>query len=242
MVSSRRRRRLLRPRGDRPCTAATSSSGFAASPPTRRSTRAGACRWTVRRGFSAHAEIDPFARPFEPAKSWLLRPRGDRPTLLCATTSRRVASPPTRRSTLQAGQRRRRIHGFSAHAEIDPRHRAVRYGCRGLLRPRGDRPATERGNALSGLASPPTRRSTRCFSCLRDFHPGFSAHAEIDPTGRERTRSPAGLLRPRGDRPAERAGTVLGRRASPPTRRSTPMQYLKTFTNGGFSAHAEIDP
>ena len=114
------RSRLLRPRGDRPVSHDGMVTGFGASPPTRRSTRRRRQAIRRRRGFSAHAEIDPCLKKRIVSPSWLLRPRGDRPGVRRRRTALLTASPPTRRSTRHWGSVRICLEGFSAHAEIDP--------------------------------------------------------------------------------------------------------------------------
>jgi len=73
-------RRLLRPRGDRPISSCTSSTGNAAPPPARRSTRMAQQLVAEGHGSSARAEIDPSSHHTLEARCWLLRPRGDRPS------------------------------------------------------------------------------------------------------------------------------------------------------------------
>ena len=93
--------------------------------------------------------------------------------------------------------------GFSAHAEIDPMPGNDAGVDARLLRPRGDRPDLLVLTRYAGMASPPTRRSPR-FEIITDFClSGFSAHAEIDPPLMPVLASIVGLLRPRGDRPAD---------------------------------------
>ena len=58
--------------------------------------------------------------------------------------------------------------GFSAHAEIDPMPGNDAGVDARLLRPRGDRPDLLVLTRYAGMASPPTRRSTR-FEIITDF-------------------------------------------------------------------------
>ena len=110
---------LLRPRGDRPRRGRCRYSACAAPPPTRRSTRYLSSFFDLlqappptRRsthlsrvdrtdvfGSSAHAEIDPGDGSANSADKGLLRPRGDRPTVVVFLVSFVRAPPPTRRST-----------------------------------------------------------------------------------------------------------------------------------------------
>ena len=160
-------------------------------------------RFLEGRGSSAHAEIDPIPTPSRPCAPRLLRPRGDRPDVEDENDRLREAPPPTRRSTRQHLGSWAHHAGSSAHAEIDPCWRGCSAPARRLLRPRGDRPASQNANFTVPQAPPPTRRSTLGCTTHGPSCPGSSAHAEIDPPCRMSSATSCWLLRPRGDRPDE---------------------------------------
>ncbi len=175
------RARLLRARGDRPCSATGRRRSGSAAPRPRRSTRQGQGAPLRVVGCSAHAEIDPACSSPCACTCGLLRARGDRPYASQSRDPSFVAAPRTRRSTWPAPPTGSPIPGCSAHAEIDPcTSRAVETKS-GLLRARGDRPYSDASASARKVAAPRTRRSTAVFSRLEDTSLGCSAHAEIDP-------------------------------------------------------------
>ena len=92
------------------------------------------------------------------------------------------------------------------------------------------------------MASPHTRGWTRAREQAARRGEGFPAHAGMDPTcpcpGR-----PAGRLpRTRGDGPRPRGAASRPRGASPHTRGWTPVPIVHGPIDGGFPAHAGMDP
>ena len=234
--------RLLRARGDRPARALRSVASAPAPPRSRRSTQSHDVRRALHHGSSALAEIDPPPPSCGPRRPWLLRARGDRPTIDALWRCVAWAPPRSRRSTRPRGDRAAPVEGSSALAEIDPR--AVPRSCSGtrLLRARGDRPVGKTTACELLLAPPRSRRSTRTMTMHEEQTNGSSALAEIDPRRAPRTTPLPRLLRARGDRPAPCCRCRGSSRAPPRSRRSTRRAGLSLLGRGGSSALAEIDP
>jgi len=131
---------LLRARGDRPVQAGDDPADDGATPRTRRSTPRRSGQVGQRRGYSAHAEIDPCPMRSRRFSLWLLRARGDRPDFAVDGGAVAEATPRTRRSTRYGRAGQCRAGGYSAHAEIDPESRMPVTADFWLLRARGDRP------------------------------------------------------------------------------------------------------
>jgi hypothetical protein len=132
--------RLPRPRGDRPDGYDVVCDHSVAPPPTRGSTLEKTCDTAAIAGSPAHAGIDPISVSSSTENIGLPRPRGDRP---CAATGATVvgsAPPPTRGSTARRHPAAHHRPGSPAHAGIDPPQGMETPRCRGLPRPRGDRP------------------------------------------------------------------------------------------------------
>ena len=178
---SRGVRRLPRPRGDGPRARAAAAEVPRASPPTRGWTLLVGPETRVRRGFPAHAGMDPGRWRCAPSPMRLPRPRGDGPRYVQDVMEREVASPPTRGWTLAPFGQQLALEGFPAHAGMDLAPLSARNHPHRLPRPRGDGPSTPCGGCRERGASPPTRGWTRVGVRLHDGHSGFPAHAGMDP-------------------------------------------------------------
>ena len=232
---------LPRARGDRPYQFAVSQTYEQASPRTRGSTCYCADLTVQRRGFPAHAGIDPGRPRAPPAETWLPRARGDRPLFAAAGSPPAEASPRTRGSTRVRLDLDRTRAGFPAHAGIDPWALVLSRPWTRLPRARGDRPVGFIGHCPVSKASPRTRGSTCRLTIRRDIDDGFPAHAGIDPDVHTSYEFPRRLPRARGDRPLLAAVIASYGRASPRTRGSTCGQHVRLWHFRGFPAHAGID-
>ena len=182
-------------------------------------------------GYSAHAEIDPWARSRTHGSIGLLRARGDRPILWCGIHRRATATPRTRRSTRPFCRDRNDVRGYSAHAEIDPATRTHATLQGRLLRARGDRPGNRHREDGPAVATPRTRRSTSMETRLDVVLSGCSAHADIDLSADWPSASRAGLLRAGGDRPAIASRSRADLLAPPcPPRRAWPPRTRERRT------------
>ena len=173
-------------------------------------------------GFPAHAGMDPAQGASER--------RG------------RAASPHTRGWTRSAVSRLPPGGGFPAHAGMDPRARGGRAVRPRLPRTRGDGPPTEVDCARCKQASPHTRGWTRTPAGHPGRHPGFPAHAGMDPSPAASGPARSRLPRTRGDGPLALTLRLLPYGASPHTRGWTLVQAGADLGAPGFPAHAGMDP
>ena len=180
--------RLPRTRGDGPRCAPSTPCSTTASPHTRGWTRPAVHQVRRRRGFPAHAGMDPPRTRRRRCSARLPRTRGDGPGLGGGGLVGNVASPHTRGWTSFSQYSAMAFSGFPAHAGMDPRPRGMAPGRRGLPRTRGDGPDADDGAAVPVAASPHTRgwTSTACWTPRRA--PGFPAHAGMDPARRRGSR------------------------------------------------------
>ena len=214
--------RLPRTRGDGPGEIVKALRDVKASPHTRGWTRVdGECR-PARRGFPAHAGMDPTSTSRSGSRRRLPRTRGDGPRATSTCTRTPPASPHTRGWTPHRSPRRLSSRGFPAHAGMDPYRHAARTGSSGLPRTRGDGPGPRPGCTSASRASPHTRGWTphQCQAACAII--GFPAHAGMDP------RAVVALI----DRDA----------ASPHTRGWTLRAEDGDSRIVGFPAHAGMDP
>ena len=212
------------------------------SPPTRGWTYCDRTEAPPRRGFPAHAGMDPGGRLQPPCSPWFPRPRGDGPWRETTASVLSLVSPPTRGWTLSAPRSAQRVLGFPAHAGMDPSSPHVFRSAPRFPRPRGDGPAAGVADASSGRVSPPTRGWTSERSAHRHPRSGFPAHAGMDPRSRS-SRSPSRWFpRPRGDGPKTEVVDALAELVSPPTRGWTPVALIAPQQPFGFPAHAGMDP
>ncbi len=147
---SRVRRRLPRPRGDRPPSGHQAPRPGQSPPPTRGSTPWSRSRRPSPCVSPAHAGIDQQKALLSKGLERLPRPRGDRPAAVDAGAPRLPSPPPTRGSTRRLFRVRHARRVSPAHAGIDHGGREHRDDRGGLPRPRGDRP---------GHSAPPTTSS-----------------------------------------------------------------------------------
>ncbi len=111
-----------------------------------------------------------------------------------------------------------------------------------LPRTRGDGPESGITHPASAAASPHTRGWTRGAGIPAGAHPGFPAHAGMDP-GPFRSSAPISWLpRTRGDGPVGDWRRAAAMRASPHTRGWTRVKGSAGKIGRGFPAHAGMDP
>ena len=233
---------LPRTRGDGPGRSRRRGAAHAASPHTRGWTRGRRRGDADRRGFPAHAGMDPGPSSWGRALRRLPRTRGDGPCSCHATRSGSAASPHTRGWTPRRTTRFLSPGGFPAHAGMDLRSRPFRRHSRWLPRTRGDGPASGRSRAARPSASPHTRGWTAPTRRRAVSRIGFPAHAGMDPWSRWCSAARAGLPRTRGDGPARRVMRPPRAAASPHTRGWTHGHAGQRVARNGFPAHAGMDP
>ena len=213
---------LPRTRGDGPAPRERSAASSAASPHTRGWTRGVEGPDVRRRGFPAHAGMDPRHAGFENRRPW--------------------ASPHTRGWTLGPLLLGGPAVGFPAHAGMDPRRSTRTSARRRLPRTRGDGPRCGAGDQVLGVASPHTRGWTRDLVGGRRDGAGFPAHAGMDPPRGAPCRACSRLPRTRGDGPSASNESSESGSASPHTRGWTAGRQAALQGHGGFPAHAGMDP
>ena len=175
-------RRLPRTRGDGPYDVAKMVGRVAASPHTRGWTPVPDRGRADRRGFPAHAGMDPGAGADTPPRRGLPRTRGDGPFISAPARTRSRASPHTRGWTRLQAAAERGSTGFPAHAGMDRAGRWMENRRSRLPRTRGDGPVSVVGRGFDAPASPHTRGWTRPPHALYHLLLGFPAHAGMDPS------------------------------------------------------------
>ena len=237
-----RRTRFPRPRGDGPSSSEAARQLSWVSPPTRGWTLLSGCQGRPRRGFPAHAGMDRQhpGRP-EPGHRFP-RPRGDGPFSGCPRTFSDRVSPPTRGWTSASSSTARNVRGFPAHAGMDRQPDGVWRIYSGFPRPRGDGPCSSPISFSAFRVSPPTRGWTRVQDVPTKWITGFPAHAGMDLSRSLGSMGPPGFPRPRGDGPASADRRRDAALVSPPTRGWTVEFVPVIHTEGGFPAHAGMDP
>ena len=235
-------RRVPRPRGDGPATTAPNAKVTLGSPPTRGWTRDHRRLDWPRRGFPAHAGMDPTPSTMALTTTWVPRPRGDGPATLRAIARQGPGSPPTRGWTPDVARRHTGRRGFPAHAGMDPPPAGGPAPCTRVPRPRGDGPTPCPNCAQMTLGSPPTRGWTRVDFILPGLDRGFPAHAGMDPPGQSSLLCPGWVPRPRGDGPTPCPNCGKMTLGSPPTRGWTRREARARDRVDGFPAHAGMDP
>ena len=232
---------LPRTRGDGPGMCLWSPSPQAASPHTRGWTSKPITSGRARRGFPAHAGMDPGARRHCHHGTRLPRTRGDGPVVHACRVNGVAASPHTRGWTPQIIAQTSDTEGFPAHAGMDPASPRRSAGRRRLPRTRGDGPRLGGIPRPPGSASPHTRGWTHWRELVKHPNEGFPAHAGMD---REQVLSAADrgwLPRTRGDGPSSRARADARAEASPHTRGWTAEICACGRELQGFPAHAGMD-
>ena len=209
-----------------------------ASPHTRGWTLGAAVHRRGRRGFPAHAGMDPPPARTSTRAGRLPRTRGDGPPVSQPCASVVPASPHTRGWTCRSMSRKRRSFGFPAHAGMDRLVMRGRWIAPGLPRTRGDGPDEDRYGSRIPAASPHTRGWTPAEACRGAEACGFPAHAGMDPTIRGRGRPRRRLPRTRGDGPHMSPLARSAAMASPHTRGWTRGAARRWPRARGFPAHA----
>ena len=233
--------RLPRTRGDGPSWNVPRPNISTASPHTRGWTRPAHRPHAARRGFPAHAGMDPwpFGRPIMTAR--LPRTRGDGPYVMMIEAKRVVASPHTRGWTRIGLKVESLTAGFPAHAGMDPDTVFGRVISSRLPRTRGDGPVTTAAGAAGSAASPHTRGWTVEDARLAVRALGFPAHAGMDPHAQCYHENVKRLPRTRGDGPTCGLSLRCSRAASPHTRGWTQIGQVGVRRALGFPAHAGMD-
>ena len=215
------RTRFPRTRGDGPVAVRPFPPAQEVSPHTRGWTRPGRQHRGSRRGFPAHAGMDPVAMRLVAVTTGFPRTRGDGPSMssACRWTSR--VSPHTRGWTRRASRSRSSTMGFPAHAGMDPR--------------------ALRARSRIAAVSPHTRGWTLDHDRGELPGGGFPAHAGMDP--RPATRPPCSrrFPRTRGDGPCPPRGHAELGEVSPHTRGWTEAPHHPRPRRRGFPAHAGMD-
>ena len=112
----------------------------------------------------------------------------------------------------------------------------------GLPRTRGDGPSSRRTTASASRASPHTRGWTAHPADHQIPAGGFPAHAGMDPCPVRHPEAGGGLPRTRGDGPRPVVADRQLYAASPHTRGWTHAGGAVRPADGGFPAHAGMDP
>ena len=240
--SDRSASRLPRTRGDGPGARDSTGAFGLASPHTRGWTPVDQLPQVARAGFPAHAGMDLRQGAARVLRQRLPRTRGDGPSLAVRMPSRAAASPHTRGWTLVPGSPVARKVGFPAHAGMDPGATVAGDGSRRLPRTRGDGPLRSRRHQIRSAASPHTRGWTLAAGQPPVPPDGFPAHAGMD-LGMTLPIWPGRRLpRTRGDGPHPGRTAAWTCEASPHTRGWTPGARGCELPDGGFPAHAGMDP
>ena len=235
---------LPRTRGDGPTTTGALTATVEASPHTRGWTPPTTKPHPNRRGFPAHAGMDPAPGPSRRRPAWLPRTRGDGPGTCVSTVHSDVpmASPHTRGWThgglrhvngVDRGLPRTRGDGPVDVSQVRAEwHRWTSPHTRGwtagspsgsdgatgknrLPRTRGDGPATTRACTHSPSASPHTRGWTPACDGAGAGLIGFPAHAGMDLSQAMTSSIRSRLPRTRGDGPRVAFANRIPGRASP---------------------------
>ncbi len=154
--------------------------GGSVSPPTRGWTSQSPGNSTRRKGFPAHAGMDPTTNAARVSDCRFPRPRGDGPWSPWCSRIPPAVSPPTRGWTVLDGRDSAQALGFPAHAGMDPRPCRCCPGSTGFPRPRGDGPYLLASVDDTFQVSPPTRGWTRSDIIQPCRLGGFPAHAGMD--------------------------------------------------------------
>ena len=173
---------IPRTRGDGPLDRRCRRSGRTDSPHTRGWTRGRGRLSGNRRGFPAHAGMDPHVVGPQGAAGRIPRTRGDGPVGFVGSPGRAGDSPHTRGWTRIASGSPARRQGFPAHAGMDPESANGGERRGRIPRTRGDGP--QAAVSLRGLMgdSPHTRGWTAARPLVTRAVVGFPAHAGMDPS------------------------------------------------------------
>ena len=170
-----------RTRGDGPLNRPDDDGRRAVSPHTRGWTRPASPRLPGERGFPAHAGMDPRLLRQRRSRLGFPRTRGDGPRRVMKSGPPIWVSPHTRGWTRVASLSGSCLHGFPAHAGMDPRASPRGRLPTGFPRTRGDGPSARCDSAESISVSPHTRGWTHVVRIDQRPGSGFPAHAGMDP-------------------------------------------------------------
>ena len=236
------RGRIPRTRGDGPAEVDMPSYRLVDSPHTRGWTPAAGRPGHGDDGFPAHAGMDPGRSGSGGIRPRIPRTRGDGPGASWVMLPAPTDSPHTRGWTPAPRARRPPAPGFPAHAGMDrPRRWGSRRACR-IPRTRGDGPTLSSAPTRPDQDSPHTRGWTPNTQDEQSHDLGFPAHAGMDRARARRSRRRVRIPRTRGDGPAGFQGELGGTADSPHTRGWTWYTVVYRRVNGGFPAHAGMDP
>ena len=255
-----------RTRGDGPSRHSAGAPACEVSPHTRGWTLP-VDRWrVVEYGFPAHAGMDPdmpappsanarFPRTrgdgprreesephAQPGSAGFPRTRGDGPSVGLVVRHTMRVSPHTRGWTQARCRHVLRRHGFPAHAGMDPKMVCFVATYIGFPRTRGDGPEHGEFKTAESAVSPHTRGWTPQLDHAYTDARGFPAHAGMDPYLGSASLNASRFPRTRGDGPCRDARGHAWFRVSPHTRGWTPPRHGRVDADGGFPAHAGMDP
>ena len=237
--------RFPRPRGDGPIEPELPVMLSMVSPPTR--------GWTLRID-EGRASVGRFPRP-----------RGDGPLPIEITGIRYVRFPrPRGDGPCEYLGNAMATKGFPAHAGMDPVKSMIsRRSSDGFPAHAGMDPVSLQIGNVYVSVSPPTRGWTLDHRLRSHPAPGFPAHAGMDRISRRGGSMSGWFPRPRGDGPATDGVSAGAPAVSPPTRGWTPVlqgqarrdravspptrgwthdRGTDRLREGGFPAHAGMDP
>ena len=156
-------------------------SDIGVSPHTRGWTLPAESGTYARRGFPAHAGMDPRSSRSQAGARRFPRTRGDGPLPIGLRYISSTVSPHTRGWTHRVDFAGGRASGFPAHAGMDPCSCLSRTGSRGFPRTRGDGPDQVHLSIPGQTVSPHTRGWTLFLFLEEQVALGFPAHAGMDP-------------------------------------------------------------
>ena len=192
-----------RTRGDGPVASPQVMVRSSVSPHTRGWTRRDGGRGPERRGFPAHAGMDPGIGGSPTGGTGFPRTRGDGPSRHSAGAPACEVSPHTRGWTLPVDRWRVVEYGFPAHAGMDPDMPAPPSANARFPRTRGDGPRREESEPHAQGVSPHTRGWTLGRPRRAPHDEGFPAHAGMDPSSLPTCTPTARFPRTRGDGPQD---------------------------------------
>ena len=199
-------------------------------------------RMAHRKGFPAHAGMDPRPTSGRRTTRRFPRTRGDGPVTGIIGPAGGGVSPHTRGWTLTWSRRGMRSAGFPAHAGMDPGSSGGPPTVPRFPRTRGDGPLLDPNSREAMRVSPHTRGWTGGLPFLASDPEGFPAHAGMDPEEQAAKAAQARFPRTRGDGPRYRRALVLDGEVSPHTRGWTRSGRRRRVRGLGFPAHAGMDP
>ena len=234
--------RFPRTRGDGPVDAINTTTSGLVSPHTRGWTLASRRVPCSGAGFPAHAGMDRSNYRDGLKLPRFPRTRGDGPATGVLLFGGYVVSPHTRGWTRLDLHPRPVRNGFPAHAGMDPAPPPAAPRTARFPRTRGDGPRKEKGKHHHDWVSPHTRGWTSVSRLGPGHAIGFPAHAGMDPTWYTTSGVYERFPRTRGDGPLALDPEIGRLRVSPHTRGWTSSHENVGGWDGGFPAHAGMDP